>query len=390
MRYTESKLTRYRRGAAVASSARARSTGSPNFDGTLEEPTLLPARLPQPAAERHHRHRGRHGHRHPAAQPARGRQRLHAPARRAGGHDVRRLVRARARPGLPDRRRDHHAARGAAWRSTRPATAPSARAPRSSARTARSSSPRCPTRCRGSKVLEQIAAQMRAKKLPMVEDLRDESDHENPTRLVIMPRSNRVDVDAADGAPVRDHRPRDARYRVNLNVIGLDGRPQVMDLQGAARANGSRSASTRSRAACSTGWRRSNARLHLLEGLLIAYLNLDEVIRIIRTEDEPKRGADRALRSCQRGAGRVHPRDQAAPPGAARGNEDPRRAGRAREGARPAREACSAARRKLKKLVRDEIAGRRAEVRRRPPLAAGRARRGAGDRPRPSWWRASR
>ncbi|HTV76696.1 MAG TPA: DNA topoisomerase IV subunit A [Steroidobacteraceae bacterium] len=136
------------------------------------------------------------------------------------------------------------------------------------------------------KVIEQIAEQMRAKKLPMIEDLRDESDHENPTRLVIVPRSNRVDLDE-----VMKHlfatTDLERSYRVNLNIIGLDGRPRVMGLRDIL-----------------TGWlefrtttvtrrlqfrlEKVNRRLHILDGLLIAFLNLDEVIRIIRREDEPK------------------------------------------------------------------------------------------------------
>jgi topoisomerase-4 subunit A len=136
------------------------------------------------------------------------------------------------------------------------------------------------------KVIEQIAEQMRAKKLPMIEDLRDESDHENATRLVIVPRSNRVDLDE-----VMKHlfatTDLERSYRVNLNIIGLDGRPRVMGLRDIL-----------------TGWLefrtttvtrrlqfrldKVNRRLHILDGLLIAFLNLDEVIRIIRREDEPK------------------------------------------------------------------------------------------------------
>jgi topoisomerase-4 subunit A len=127
---------------------------------------------------------------------------------------------------------------------------------------------------------------MRAKKLPMIEDLRDESDHENATRLVIVPRSNRVDLDE-----VMKHlfatTDLERSYRVNLNIIGLDGRPRVMSLRDIL-----------------TGWLefrtttvtrrlqfrldKVKRRLHILDGLLIAFLNLDEVIRIIRREDEPK------------------------------------------------------------------------------------------------------
>ena len=136
------------------------------------------------------------------------------------------------------------------------------------------------------RILEQIAAQMQAKKLPMIVDLRDESDHENPIRLVLTPRSNRVNAEE-----VMTHlfatTDLEKTYRVNLNMIGVDGRPQVKSL-------------------CSIlsewlDWRRQTVtrrlthrldqvmdRLHILEGYLVAYLNIDEVIRVIREEDEPK------------------------------------------------------------------------------------------------------
>lgn len=143
-----------------------------------------------------------------------------------------------------------------------------------------------PAQVSGSKVLEQIAQQMQDKKLPLVSDLRDESDHENPTRLVIVPRSNRVDIPA-----LMDHlfatTDLERNYRVNLNMIGLNGRPQVKGLVEILQE-----------------WlefrlltvkRRLNyrldaiqQRLHILAGLIIVYLNLDEIIRIIRKEDEPK------------------------------------------------------------------------------------------------------
>ncbi|WP_233843268.1 DNA topoisomerase IV subunit A [Dyella sp. 2HG41-7] len=137
-----------------------------------------------------------------------------------------------------------------------------------------------------SKILEQIAAQMRAKKLPMIEDLRDESDHENPIRLVIVPRSNRVDVDE-----VMQHlfatTDLEKSFRVNLNMIGLDGRPQVKDLKRILTEWLSFRVDTVTRR-LNHRLAKVERRLHLLEGLRIAYLNLDEVIRIVRTEDEPK------------------------------------------------------------------------------------------------------
>ena len=136
------------------------------------------------------------------------------------------------------------------------------------------------------RILEQIASQMQAKKLPMIVDLRDESDHENPIRLVLTPRSNRVNAEE-----VMTHlfatTDLEKTYRVNLNMIGVDGRPQVKSL-------------------CSIlsewlDWRRQTVtrrlthrlgqvmdRLHILEGYLVAYLNIEEVIHVIREEDEPK------------------------------------------------------------------------------------------------------
>ncbi len=143
-----------------------------------------------------------------------------------------------------------------------------------------------PHQAAGGKILEQIAAQMVAKKLPMVVDLRDESDHENPTRLVIVPRSNRVDVEQ-----LMQHlfatTDLEKSYRVNINMIGLDNRPAVKNLK-----------------TILTEWleyRRETirrrlqfrldkvlARLHILDGLLVAYLNIDEVIAIIREYDDPK------------------------------------------------------------------------------------------------------
>lgn len=143
-----------------------------------------------------------------------------------------------------------------------------------------------PHQASGGKILEQIANQMQAKKLPMVVDLRDESDHENPIRLVVVPRSNRVDVEQ-----LMQHlfatTDLEKNYRVNLNMIGLDNKPAVKDIK-----------------TILTEWlefRRETvrrrmqfrldkvlARLHILDGLLIAYLNIDEVIEIIRTYDDPK------------------------------------------------------------------------------------------------------
>src|SRR5690606_36569362 len=143
-----------------------------------------------------------------------------------------------------------------------------------------------PYQVSGSKVLEQIAAQMRNKKLPMVDDLRDKSDHEEPIRLVISPKSSRVDVDQLM-SHLFSTTVLERTVRVNMNIVGRDGRPRTFNL-----------------VELLTEWlefrkttvtRRLNHRLqivtdrlHILEGLLVAYLNIDEVIAIIRKEDEPK------------------------------------------------------------------------------------------------------
>ncbi len=144
-----------------------------------------------------------------------------------------------------------------------------------------------PHQVSGAKMLEQIAAQMQAKKLPMVEDLRDESDHENPTRLVIVPRSNRVDLEQLM-AHLFATTDLEKSYRVNMNVIGLDGRPQVKNLKQMLQEwLQFRQQTVRRR--LEHRLEKVDRRLHLLDGLLIAFLNLDEVIKIIRTEDEPKK-----------------------------------------------------------------------------------------------------
>jgi topoisomerase-4 subunit A len=143
-----------------------------------------------------------------------------------------------------------------------------------------------PFQVSGSKILEQIAAQMQQKKLPMVEDIRDESDHENPTRLVIVPKGSRLDPGALM-AHLFATTDLERNYRVNLNVIATDGRPRVMGLKEMLLEwLEFRKATVTRRLAHRLA--KVNARLHVLDGLLIAYLNLDEVIRIVRTEDQPK------------------------------------------------------------------------------------------------------
>ncbi|KZN59034.1 DNA topoisomerase IV subunit A [Pseudoalteromonas luteoviolacea] len=143
-----------------------------------------------------------------------------------------------------------------------------------------------PHQTSGGKILEQIAAQMTAKKLPMVADLRDESDHENPTRIVVVPRSNRVKAE-----PLMAHlfatTDLEKNYRVNLNMIGLDGRPQVKDIQQIlSEWLIFRRETVRRRLQYRLD--KVLARLHILEGLMVAFLNIDEVIEIIRNEEDPK------------------------------------------------------------------------------------------------------
>ena len=137
-----------------------------------------------------------------------------------------------------------------------------------------------------SKVIEQIAAQMRAKKLPWLEDIRDESDHANPVRVVLVPRSNRVDAEQLMGHLFATT-DLEKSYRVNLNVIGLDGKPAVKNLKAMLDEWLVFRTDTVARR-LKHRQEKVERRLHLLEGLLVAFLNLDEVIRIIRTEDEPR------------------------------------------------------------------------------------------------------
>lgn len=143
-----------------------------------------------------------------------------------------------------------------------------------------------PYQVSGAKVIEQIAQQMQDKKLPLVSDLRDESDHENPTRIIIVPRSNRVDTEA-----LMDHlfatTDLERSYRVNLNLIGLNGRPEVKGLlQILNEWLEFRMMTVKRR--LNFRLDEINQRLHILAGLIIVYLNLDEIIKIIRKEDEPK------------------------------------------------------------------------------------------------------
>jgi topoisomerase-4 subunit A len=143
-----------------------------------------------------------------------------------------------------------------------------------------------PFQVSGAKVLEQIAAQMQKKKLPMVVDLRDESDHENPTRIIVVPKSNRADIDAIM-SHLYSTTDLEKNYRVNFNMIGIDKRPQVKDILSLLKEwLQFRTETVRRR----LQYRLDKIvdRMHILEGLLVAFLNIDEVIKIVRKEDKPK------------------------------------------------------------------------------------------------------
>src|SRR5690348_17815371 len=143
-----------------------------------------------------------------------------------------------------------------------------------------------PYQVSGEKIIAQIAEQMRAKKLPMLEDVRDESDHENPVRIVLIPRSTRVDLDEMM-QHLNATTDLERSYRVNLNLIGLDGKPQVKNLK-QILSEWLRFRQQTVTKRLEHRLQKVERRLHLLEGLRIVFLNLDEVIRIVRSEDEPK------------------------------------------------------------------------------------------------------
>jgi len=283
MRYTESKLTRYA-DLLLAELGDGTVDWSPNFDGTLEEPILLPARLPNLLLNG-------------ATGIAVGMATDIPP------HNLREVAEACVRL-LEDPKATHaeicelvpgpDLPTGAEIVTPREELARIYQTGNGSFRArARYESEEgeivvieLPYQVSGSRVLEQIAGQMRAKKLPMIEDLRDESDHEHPTRLVITPRSNRVDVEQLM-AHLFATTDLERSYRVNMNVIGRDGRPRVTGLKPLLEEWLSFRVDTVTRR-LAYRLERVNARLHILDGLLIAFLNLDEVIRIVRTEDEPK------------------------------------------------------------------------------------------------------
>ncbi len=283
MRYTEARLTPFAQ-ALLAELGQGTVDWGPNFDGTLEEPKLLPARLP-------------HVLLNGASGIAVGMATDIPP------HNAREVAEACVLL-LDDRRvpdeRLWEVLPGPDFPTEAEIITPRAELRKIYETGAGSLRMRAvwerdgtdivvtalPFQVSGSKVLAQIAAQMDAKKLPMVEDLRDESDHENPTRLVITPRSNRVDAEA-----LMSHlfvtTELERSYRANLTMIGLDGRPF---LAGVRRLLADwltfRIETVRRR--LRFRYEKVLGRLHLLDGFLIAFLNIDEVIRIIRTEEEPK------------------------------------------------------------------------------------------------------
>ncbi|WP_304164004.1 DNA topoisomerase IV subunit A [Lonsdalea britannica] len=283
MRYTESRLSKY---AEVLLGELGQGTVdyTPNFDGTMQEPKMLPARLPNVLLN------GTTGIAVGMATdipPHNVREVAAATVALIDNPDATldELLERVQGPDFPteaeiitpreELRKMYRTGRGsvrmrAVWKKEDGSAVITA----------------LPHQVSGAKVLEQIASQMRAKKLPMLEDLRDESDHENPTRLVLVPRSNRVDLEM-----VMNHlfvtTDLEKSYRINMNMIGLDSRPSVKGLREILTEwLVFRRATVRRR----LNYRLEKVlkRLHILEGLLVAFLNIDEVIHIIRTEDEPK------------------------------------------------------------------------------------------------------
>jgi topoisomerase-4 subunit A len=283
MRYTEAKLTRYAK-TLLAELGQGTVDWAPNFDGTLEEPKLLPAQLPNLL--------------------------LNGTSGIAVGmstdlppHNLREvasaLIRLLDEPDAPLSKLTRHIKgpdfpTGGEIVSSR---AELAQVYKTGGGTLRLRARyevengdlvivELPFQTSGAKVLEQIATQMRAKKLPMVEDLRDESDHESPTRLVLSLRSGRVDT---DGLMSHLFATTDLErgIRVNCNVIALDGRPRVFGLKELlGEWLAFRTATVKRRLKYRLD--KVAARLEILDGLLVAYLNIDAVIKIIREQDEPK------------------------------------------------------------------------------------------------------
>ncbi|HUP64295.1 MAG TPA: DNA topoisomerase IV subunit A [Thermoanaerobaculia bacterium] len=283
MRYTEAKLTRF---AEVLLSELDQGTvdWGPNFDGTLQEPKLLPARLPHVLLN------GASGIAVGMATdvpPHNLREIVGAAIELLEDPDASIATIGKHVPG-PDYPTDAEIITPRAeireiYKSGQGSVRMRARWEREEGDIVITA---LPYQVSGSKVLQQIAQQMQAKKLPMVEDLRDESDHESPTRLVIVPKSVRINADELM-AHLFATTDLERSYRVNLTMIGLDGRPRQYALKEILLEwLEFRVATVRLRFEHRLA--QVDRRLHVLEGFLTAFLNLDEVIRIIRKEDEPK------------------------------------------------------------------------------------------------------
>ncbi|MGH8549741.1 MAG: DNA topoisomerase IV subunit A [Methylococcales bacterium] len=283
MRYTEAKLTRYAQ-TLLAELGQGTVDWTDNFDGTLEEPVRLPSRLPNVLLNGgmgiavgmatdippHNLNEVASACIHLLENPEASLKEL---CEHIKGPDY--PTEAEVISSRDDIRRMYETGTGSIRMRARFET-----------EDANIIITALPYQTSGAKIMEQIAAQIQAKKLPMVEDLRDESDHENPTRLVIIPRSRRIQVD-----DLMSHlfatTDLERNYRVNLNMIGLDGKPRVRGLvEILTEWLGFRIETVRRRLQFRLD--KVLERLQLLEGLLIAYLNIDEVIAIIRNEDEPK------------------------------------------------------------------------------------------------------
>ncbi len=283
MRYTEARLTRFAQ-VLLSELEQGTTDWAPNFDGTLQEPRLLPARLPHvllngasgiavgmatdlpPHNVREVVTAAIHLLEHPQATVADLTAHLPAPDYPTEAA----IITPR------DELRQIYESGGGSVRLR-------ARWNREGGRVVIDA---LPYQVSGSRLLEQIAGQMQAKKLPWVEDLRDESDHQHPVRLVLELRSNRVDVERLM-AHLFATTDLEKTYRVNMNAIGLDGRPRLFDLKTLlAEWLAFRTETVRRR--LQARLEKVLDRLHVLEGYLAAFLNIDEVIHIIRTEDEPK------------------------------------------------------------------------------------------------------
>ena len=283
MRYTESRLTKYAK-ALLRELDQGTTEWAPNFDGTLSEPVILPARLPNvllnggmgiavgmstdipPHNVREVINACVHLLEHPRADVDELCEHVKGPDYPTEAEII----------STPEEIRETYATGTGSVRMRACYTKEDGELIVTA----------LPYQVSGAKVLEQIAQQMRLKKLPMVQDLRDESDHENLVRIVISPRSNRVDTEA-----LMSHlfatTDLERGYRINFNVIGTNKRPAVKNLRDLLREWLTFRIATVKRR---LQWRldKVKQRLHELDGLLIAYLNIDEVIEIIRTHESPK------------------------------------------------------------------------------------------------------